>query len=120
MSAAIASRRRPSRMASAMKGSSSTIKTRMLRCYEVAHVVGISKTGYVPATPRCLDWRYELLPPTATNNDPSDSDSQEPCHRLVDRHRGDRRTSRLPLAGIVVLDARITHRGAPGTALRGG
>src|SRR4051794_9412094 len=34
MSAAIASRRRPSRMASAMYGSSSTINTRMCRCYE--------------------------------------------------------------------------------------
>src|SRR3954447_17085571 len=67
MSAAIASRRRPSRMASAMKGSSSTIKTRMLRCYEVAHIVGISKTTYVPATPRCLQWRHDL-PRTSTNS----------------------------------------------------
>src|SRR4051794_10657561 len=34
MSAAIASRRRPSRIASAMYSSSSTTNTRMLRCYE--------------------------------------------------------------------------------------
>jgi hypothetical protein len=27
----------------------------MLRCYELAHVVGISKTTYVLATPRCLE-----------------------------------------------------------------
>ena len=26
----------------------------MLRGYEPAHIVGISKTAYVPATPRCL------------------------------------------------------------------
>ena len=31
----------------------------MLRCYEPAHIVGVSKTAYVPATPRCLDWRRD-------------------------------------------------------------
>jgi hypothetical protein len=47
-------RRRPSRIASAIRGSSSTINTRTLRCYEPAHIVGISKTAYVLATPRSV------------------------------------------------------------------
>ena len=37
------------------------------------HIVGISKTAYVPATPRCLDWRRDLQR-TSTNNDPADPD----------------------------------------------
>jgi hypothetical protein len=49
-------------MASARQGSSSTINTRTsCRCYEPGHIVGISKTRYVLATPRCLDWRHGLL-----------------------------------------------------------
>ena len=44
----------------------------MLRCYEPAHIVGISKTPYALATPRCLEWRHDL-PRTSTNNDPSDA-----------------------------------------------
>ena len=32
----------------------------MLRCYEPAHIAGVSKTAYVPATPRCLQWRRDL------------------------------------------------------------
>src|SRR3954447_12702174 len=106
MSAAIASRRRPSRMASAMYGSSSTINTRMLRCYELAHVVGISKTTDVLATPRCLEWRHDLHR-TSTNNDPSDSDPQDPCRHPASRHGGDRRSPRLPVARVLVLEARI-------------
>ena len=47
---------------------------------------------------------------TSTNNDPSDSDSQDPCRRPAGRHRGDRRSPRLPVAGVLVLDGRITHR----------
>ena len=39
---------------------------------ELAHIAGISKTAYVPATPRCLDWRH-VLRRTSANNDPSDS-----------------------------------------------
>src|ERR671935_82155 len=69
MSAAIASRRRPSRIASAIYGSSSTSNTRTLRCYELAHIVGISKTAYVLATPRCLDWWHDLQR-TSTNSSP--------------------------------------------------
>ena len=70
----------------------------MPRCYELAHVVGISKTRYVLATRRCLEWRHDLRQ-TSTNNDPSDSDSQDPCRRPAGRHRGDRRSPRLPVAG---------------------
>src|ERR1044072_9317434 len=32
----------------------------MLRCYELAHIAGISKIAYELATPRCLDWRRDL------------------------------------------------------------
>src|SRR4051794_22652820 len=101
MSAAIASSRSPSRTASAMKGSSSTISTRMLRCYEPAPVVAVSKTGYVPATPRFLEWRHDLQQASA-NSVAADSDSLDPCHRPARRHRGDRRP-RLPVIGVVVV-----------------
>ena len=97
----------------------------MLRCYEPAHIVGVSKTAYVLATPRCLEWRRDLQR-TSTNNDPPDSDSQDPCRRPARRHRGDRRSPRLPVAGVLVLDGaaspsatllpRREHRGALGEA----
>ena len=38
----------------------------MLRCYEPAHIVGVSKTAYVLATPRCLEWRRDLQRPART------------------------------------------------------
>ena len=38
----------------------------MLRCYEPAHIAGVSKTAYVPATPRCLQWRRDLQRPART------------------------------------------------------
>ena len=72
-----------------------------------AHIAGISKTTYVPATPRCLDWRH-VLPRTSTTNDPSDS--RDPRRRPARRHRRDRRSPRLPVAGVLVVDGRITHR----------
>ncbi len=107
MSAAIASRRSPSRIA---------------RFYEVAHIADVSKTTYALATPRCLDCRHDL-PRASTNNDPSNSDSPDPCGRPATGHRGDRRSPRLPVAdGLVlanVLDSvlarngRITHRRPP-------
>ena len=37
----------------------------MPRCYEPAHIAGISKTAYVLATPRRLDWRHD---PTANQH----------------------------------------------------
>src|SRR5919204_1662694 len=75
----------------------------MPRCYELAHIVGISKTTYVLATPRCLEWRHDLQR-TSTNTNPSDSDSQVPCRRPAYRHRGDRRSPWLPVAGLLVLE----------------
>ena len=93
-------------MASARKGSSSTINTRIRsRCYEPAHIVGISKTRYVLATPRCLDWRHDL-PRTSTNNHPSDS--QGPRRRPAGRHRGDHRRPRLPVLASSSSTRRIT------------
>src|SRR5256885_10493084 len=76
---------------------------------ERAHIAGISKSPYVLATPRCLEWRHDLLR-TGTNNDPSDPDSQDPCRRPARRHRGDRLSPRPPVAGVLALDGRITHR----------
>jgi D-alanyl-D-alanine carboxypeptidase (penicillin-binding protein 5/6) len=49
----------------------------MLRCYEPAHIVGVSKTAYVLATPRCLQWRRDLQA-TRTHSSP-------PCP--IDRRR---------------------------------
>ena len=71
---------------------------------EPAPIVGVSKTTYVLATPRRLDWRRGLQQ-TSTSNAPSDSDSQDPCRRPATRHRGDRRSPRPPVARVLVLDA---------------
>ena len=96
----------------------------MLRCYEPAHIVGVSKTAYVPATPRCLEWRRDLQP-TSTNSAPPDPDSQDPCRRPARRPRGDRRSPRPPVAGVLALDgvritpSRTVPRGAPWRARRG-
>src|SRR5213592_4928961 len=73
---------------------------------EPAHIVGISKTRYVLATPRFLEWQRDL-PPTDTN-DPSASDPQDPRRRPA-RRRGDRRF-RLPAAVVLVFESRIAHR----------
>src|SRR5262249_25293019 len=71
---------------------------------EPAHIVGVSKKAYVPATRRRLDWRRGgPLPPTGTKN-PSDPDSLDPCRRPAGRARGDRGGPRLPVAGVLVLD----------------
>ena len=42
----------------------------MLGGYELAHIAGVSKSAYAPATPRCLDWRHELKP-TSTKSAPA-------------------------------------------------
>src|SRR5215213_7414760 len=87
----------------------------MLRCYELAHLVGISKTTNVPATPRCLEWRHDLSR-TSTTNDQSHSDSQDPCRRPGCRLGGNRRP-RLPVAGVLVVDGRITTHRRPSPCL---
>src|ERR1700730_4844231 len=85
----------------------------MLRGYELAHIVGVSKSAYVLATLRFLDWRHDLQR-TSTKNDPSDS--QDPCRRLPrpDR-RGMRRLRRLEirLVRLVRLEREL-HSGAGG------
>src|SRR3954471_2415550 len=106
MSAAIASTRRPSRMASAMYGSSSTSKTRMLEGYEPAHIAGVSKIAYVPATPRCLQSRRDPQQ-TGRSTDLTNPDSPAQRRRRGRRHRGARRGARLQVAGVVVLDGAL-------------
>src|SRR6266498_3766529 len=83
---------------------------------EPARIVGISKTTYGLATPRCLEWWHDL-PRTSTNNDPSashtnndPSDSQDPRRRPARRHLGDHRSPRLPVTGVLVRAGRIVHR----------
>src|SRR4051794_9954169 len=118
MSAAIASRRRPSRMASAMRGSSSTSKTRMLRCHEPAHIAGISKTPYVLATPRRLKWRrgHHRAATTAAGG-PAVWHSyapRPPAARPPGRRAPARRGLRSPRgAGVVVVLAGLAAAVAP-------
>jgi hypothetical protein len=77
---------------------------------ELAHIVGISKTPYVLATPRCLEWRCDLQA-TRTNNDPSDPDSLDPRRRAAGRCRNDRRGRRPPVTGILVLGGTLVVAG---------
>src|SRR3981081_213870 len=66
----------------------------MLRCYELAHIVGISKIAYVLATPRCLQWRRDLQANSANSSPPCpiDRPPRPLClHRMsttLQRHRG--------------------------------
>src|SRR5262245_10917962 len=95
-------------MASAIYGSSSTSNTRTLQMLEPACIAGISKTPYVPATARFLEWRCDL-PRAGTNTTSSDSNLQDPYRGPPRRDRGDRRP-RLRGAGVLVLDGRIACR----------
>ena len=100
----------------------------MLRCYEPAHIVGVSKTAYAPATPRCLDWRRDLQR-TSTNDDPPDPDSQAPSSpacwsssRRSPRSLGDQlpasssSTAPRPSTSAPLDVPRSEHRGALGEA----
>jgi hypothetical protein len=69
---------------------------------EPAHIVGISKTGYVPATPRCLEWLHGLQETSTTDASP-DPDPQDPYRRPPGRRRSVRRDPRLPGVGVVLL-----------------
>ena len=89
---------------------------------EPPHIVGISKpdTCWQHLRPPCQIGGVTCREPA--NNDPSASDSQDPCRRSG-RHRGDRR-SRLPAAAVLVFEAaspievlRGDHRGAFGEAV---
>ena len=82
---------------------------------EPAHIVGVSKIAYAPATPRSLLWG-RAPQTTSTQNDTSDPDSQEACRRRARRRRGDRRSPRavagdLVLDGVLVPDGHGTDRG---------
>ena len=103
MSAAMASRRRPSRMASAMKGSSSTISTRMLPMLRTAHIAGICKAAYALATAACLEWQ-DASPHSSTKNNPLDLDDRR------DRPRDRGRRHRHPcISDILVGDILTRH-----------
>src|ERR671925_97047 len=82
----------------------------MLRWYEPAHVVGISKTTYVLATPRFPDWRHDLQQTSTHSSLPSPIDPPRcPCRR----RRGAYRCPRLPVIGGLVFVGNVTHlRGA--------
>src|SRR6476469_2653926 len=91
----------------------------MLRCYGRTHVVGISKTAYMPVTPRCLDWGRGLQP-TSTTTDPTDSDSQEARRRPTTcRRHGDRQMPWLPVAGVLVITGWAPWCASPSAAQHG-
>jgi D-alanyl-D-alanine carboxypeptidase (penicillin-binding protein 5/6) len=46
----------------------------MLRGYGLAHIVGVSKTAYVLATPRCLKWRRDLQAASTNSSAPYPND----------------------------------------------
>ncbi len=69
---------------------------------EPPRIVGVSKTTYVLATPRSLDWMRGPKPDEHEQR-PVGFDSQDPCRRRARRHRGDRRSRRLPAAGVLFL-----------------
>src|SRR2546421_4766207 len=90
---------------------------------ERAHIAGISKTAYRPATPRWAGWtrgsqqaRTNRLP--VGLHDPSDPDSQSPRRDPAAGRRGDRRTW-LPSARVLVPWRRFADR-APRIAWKSG
>src|SRR5258705_12806366 len=65
----------------------------MRRCYELAHIVGVSKTAYVPATPGCLDWRRDLQRASTDNSPPHPIDQPRRLRlygmsQTLQRHHG--------------------------------
>ena len=103
----------------------------MLRCYEPAHIVGVSKTAYVPATPRCLQWRRDLQrnqheqrpagsgsagsasPACSSSSRRSPRPSATSCRRPRPRRRPRPVGARIPPTRSVL---RSEHRGALGEA----
>ena len=66
---------------------------------EAARFVGVSKTAYVPATGRCLQWRHDLR-------------QRSTSRRSAGRRRGDLGSRRLPAVGVVargVADRRASR-----------
>ena len=68
MSAAIAARRRPSRMASRTGLVLNKQHTHALDATGGGHIVGISKIAYGLVTPRCLDWGVHGEPARTTGS----------------------------------------------------
>ena len=69
----------------------------MLRCYEPAHIAGVSKTAYAPATPRCLQWRRDHV------DRPARSGPQAPRRRLLVARRA------WPPSSAVDVDRPLVH-----------
>ena len=84
----------------------------MLRCYEPAHIAGVSKTAYVLATPRCLEWRRDLQP-ARDHTAPPDPDPQDARRRPARRPRGDRGSPRPPVAGVLAVVGAADRRSRP-------
>ena len=101
----------------------------MPRCYEPAHIVGVSKTAYAPATPRRLHWRRDLQRTSAGPR--RRPDSQAPCSPACSSSSRRSPRPRRPAAGVLVLDgvlvpdgrapsaATVASRRAPRRARRG-
>src|SRR4051812_3076396 len=100
----------------------------MRRCYELPHIVGISKTAYVLATPRCLEWRRDLQAASTNSSPPCPID--RPRRRLclygmshtLQRHHG--RTApygrrRALLVEVLALLLAATAFAAPRHLLNG-
>jgi hypothetical protein len=68
---------------------------------EPARIVGVSKTGYGPATPRRLHWRRGSKRAETKDISPR-PDPQDPGCRRARRGRRDR--GQLPVAGILLTD----------------
>ena len=87
----------------------------MLRCYEPAHIAGVSKTAYAPATPRCLDWRHDSQPPARTRSRRTRRSRSSACSVVAAASsarsasvRGASAPSRRPRGAVAVRSARPT------------
>src|SRR3954466_16229195 len=65
-----------------------------------AHIAGVSKTAYAPATPCGLDWPRDPRR-TSTDLDLPDAGPQAARRRAARRRRGARRSARPPAAGVL-------------------
>ena len=82
----------------------------MLEGYEPAHIVGVSQEPHTCRQHHAA-FNRGVTRSTPTRATPRGSDSQSPCRRRARRRRGDRRGSRLQVAGVVVLDGALALAG---------
>ncbi|MDL4816509.1 hypothetical protein [Actinomadura opuntiae] len=73
----------------------------MLQGYEPPHIVCVSKTAYVPATPRRLHWQHGSDPAIGANLETPIL--HIPYRRPDSRHSGVRRGPRLSVAESLAL-----------------